>query len=238
MKIYFLGTCHGAQEKGRFLTCTALEVDGKMYLIDAGAPFVYLLKNMDIIPREKLETAFITHMHDDHAMHVFSCVFHCKNALYVPEESDIEGMKNLIWFYHCEWAYEHGKPCEIKSVSDGAFYDDGTIKVTAIPTKHLARGKSFAYMIEAEGKRILFSGDLSDDFSDYPQITEELDFDAVICELTHFSVENAIPKFNNTRTKRILFNHVRDDKVALLKKNQEKLKREYYITNDGDIIEV
>ena len=93
-------------------------------------------------------------------------------------------------------------------------------------------------MIEAEGKRILFSGDLSDDFSDYPQITEELDFDAVICELTHFSVENAIPKFNNTRTKRILFNHVRDDKVALLKKNQEKLKREYYITNDGDIIEV
>ena len=45
MKLYFLGTCHGAQEKGRFLTCTALEVNGKMYLIDAGAPFVYLLKN-------------------------------------------------------------------------------------------------------------------------------------------------------------------------------------------------
>lgn len=238
MKIYFLGTCHGVQEKGRFLTCTALEVDGKFYLIDAGAPFVYLMKNMDIIPREKLETAFITHMHDDHAMHVYSCIFNCKNALYVPDESDVEGMEKLVWFFHCEWAYEHIKHCDIKVVKEGLFYDDGTIKVTAIPTKHLSRGSSFAYMIEAEGKRLLFSGDLSDSFEDYPKITEECDFDAVVCELTHFSVETAIPKFNVTRTKQFLFNHVRDDKVMLLLENEDKLKHKFHIANDGDIIEI
>ena len=69
-------------------------------------------------------------------------------------------------------------------------------------------------------------------------ITEQVDFDAVVCELTHFSVETAIPKFNKTRAKKILFNHVRDDKVKLLKDNEEKLEIDYYITNDGDIIEI
>ncbi|MBE7011342.1 MAG: hypothetical protein E7415_01560 [Ruminococcaceae bacterium] len=238
MKVHFLGTCHGVQEKGRYLTCMMLEVNDKLYLIDAGAPFVYLLKNMDIIPRERLEAAFITHMHGDHALQAYSCVFNVKNALYLPEESDIQGMIDLIWFMHCEWAYEHNPHCEIKSVSEGLFYDDGNIKVTAIPTKHLARGKSFAYMIEGEGKRILFTGDLTDAFIDYPKEAEEYDFDAIVCELTHFDVETAIPKFNNSRTKRMLFNHVRDDKVALLESNKEKMKHDYYITNDGDVIEI
>lgn len=238
MKVYFLGTCHGLQEKGRYLTCMVLEVNDKMYLIDAGAPFVYILKNMDIIPSERLEAAFITHMHSDHALQAYSCVFNCKNALYLPEESDIQGMLDLIYYMHCEWAYEHQKHCEIKSVAEGMFYDDGNIKVTAVPTKHLARGKSFGYMIEGEGKRILFTGDLSDSFEDYPTITTEYDFDAVVCELTHFSVDVAIPRFNQTRTKRFLFNHVRDDKVALLTENSDKMEIDYYITNDGDIIEI
>lgn len=238
MKVYFLGTCHGLQEKGRYLTCMVLEVNDKMYLIDAGAPFVYILKNMDIIPSERLEAAFITHMHSDHALQAYSCVFNCKNALYLPEESDIQGMLDLIYYMHCEWAYEHQKHCEIKSVTEGMFYDDGNIKVTAVPTKHLARGKSFGYMIEGEGKRILFTGDLSDSFEDYPTITTEYDFDAVVCELTHFSVDVAIPRFNQTRTKRFLFNHVRDDKVALLTENSDKMEIDYYITNDGDIIEI
>lgn len=238
MKIYFLGTCHGVQEKGRYLTSMVLEVNDKMYLIDAGAPFVYILKNMGIVPKEKIETAFITHMHDDHAMNVYPCVFNVKNALYLPEETDVEFMEKLVWFFHCEWAYEHFPHSEFRSVKEGMFFDDGNIRVTAIPTKHLARGKSFAYMVEGEGKRILFTGDLSDSFVDYPKETTEYDFDAVICELTHFSVETAIPKFNETRAKRFLFNHVRDDKVELLTQNNDKMKIDYYITNDGDIIEI
>lgn len=238
MKVYFLGTCHGVQEKGRYLSCAVLEVNDKLYMIDAGAPFVYLLKNMDIIPKERLEAAFITHMHDDHAMNIYHCVFNVKHTLYLPEESDVEGMEKLVWFFHCEWAYERLPHSEFKSVKEGLFFDDGNIKVTAIPTKHLARGKSFAYMIEGEGKRILFTGDLTDAFIDYPKETEEYDFDAIVCELTHFDVETAIPKFNSSRTNRFLFNHVRDDKVALLEENKEKMKHDYYIANDGDIIEI
>ena len=238
MKAYFLGTCHGVQEKGRYLSCTVLEVNDKLYMIDAGAPFVYLLKNMDIIPKERIEAAFITHMHDDHAMNIYHFFFNVKNTFYLPEESDVDGMEKLVCFFHCEWAYERLKHSEFKSVKDGLFFDDGNIKVTAIPTKHLARGKSYAYMIEGEGKRILFTGDLTDAFIDYPKETEEYDFDAIICELTHFDVETAIPKFNNSRTNRFLFNHVRDDKVALLEENKDKMKHDYYVTNDGDIIEI
>lgn len=208
-----------------------------MYLIDAGAPFMYLLKNMDK-DIDKFKACFITHMHGDHALQAYTYAAGCPGVLYLPEEEDIKSMEDLIYFMHCEWHYMHHGKCKISCVTDGTFYNDGIIKVTSIPTRHLARGKSFAYMVEAEGKRVLFSGDLAFDFSDYPKVTEELDFDAVVCELTHFEIETAIPKLNATRANKILFNHVRDDKVALLKQNEDKLAFDYHITNDGDVIEV
>lgn len=240
MKLTFLGTCHGAQEKNRYLTCMLLEVGDAMYLIDAGAPFLYLLKNMDK-DIGKFKACFITHMHGDHALHAYNYAVGCPGILYLPEEEDIKQMEDLIYFMHCEWHYMHRGACKINCVTDhnlGAFYNDGTIKVTAIPTKHLARGKSFAYMVEAEGKRVLFTGDLAGDFSDYPAVTEKYDFDAVICELTHFEVETAIPKFNKTRTKKIYFNHVRDDKVALITEHKDEVKVDYHITNDGEVFEI
>ncbi len=237
MKIHFLGTCHGAQEKNRYFTCMILEVNDAYYLIDAGAPFLYLMKNMDMDPG-KFKAGFITHMHADHALHAYTFVRAGGSVLYLPEESDIQGMEDLIYYMHAEWAHHRFGKCAIKCIADGTFYRDENIAVTSIPTKHLARGKSFGFMIEAEGKRLLFTGDLNDSFEDYPTVTQEYDFDAVICELTHFTVETAIPKFNLTRTKQIIFNHIRDDKVALLKENEDKLKIPYYLTNDGDVIEI
>ena len=238
MKIIFLGTCHGSQEKNRYFTSMILETSGQMYLIDAGAPFLYLMKNMDI-PYDKMKAGFITHMHSDHALQAYSYFMTCPGCLYLPEESDIKSMESLVHFMHEEWAYKHCVRCKLKSVHDGVFYDDGTIKVTAIPTKHLkSAAKSFAYMIEGEGRRVLFTGDLSTNFEDYPNVAEEYDFDAVVCELTHFSIDAAIPKLNRTRTKKMIFNHVRDDKVAILKDNEELLTLDYHIANDGDVIEI
>ncbi|MBR5152762.1 MAG: ribonuclease Z [Clostridia bacterium] len=237
MKIHFLGTCHGCQEKNRYLTCMVLEVNDAYYLIDAGAPFRYIMMNKDM-PVEKFKAGFITHMHGDHAIHAYDFAVGCGHVLYLPEPEDIKSMEDLIYFMHCEWAYERFGKCAIKCVADGKFYQDENIQVTSIPTKHLARGKSFGYMIEAEGKRVLFTGDLSGTFEDYPKITEECDFDAVICELTHFEVETAMPKFNRTRTKQMIFNHIRDDKVALLKEHEQELTVPYSLTNDGDVFEI
>ena len=41
-----------------------------------------------------------------------------------------------------------------------------------------------------------------------------------------------------TYDKKIIFNHVRDDKTAILLKCRDKIKFDYHIANDGDIIEI
>lgn len=51
MKITFLWTSHGCAEKGRFVSSTLFEVNGAMYVVDAGAPVDAQLLNNDKNPQ-------------------------------------------------------------------------------------------------------------------------------------------------------------------------------------------
>ena len=239
MKIVFLGTSHGIAEKGRFRTSMVLETEQASYIIDLGAPIGTLMKNHGI-SFTKVRAAFITHMHSDHAIDIneyagWCSIFEEQRSLYLPEKEDIKFVEDWIYAMHSEESYARGK-CILKNVEAGEFYNDGNIKVTAIETHHLKRGKSFAYMVEGEGKKILFTGDLQDSFSDYPQIAFEEEFDAIICELTHFDVGESLSKLNESKTRRIIFNHVRDDKIQALKDCSTDVRYDYHISNDGDTV--
>jgi len=239
MKVFFLGTSHGIAEKGRFRTSMLLETNEASYIIDLGAPIGTLMKNYGLTFK-KVRAAFITHMHGDHASNISEYVDWCNfvdgnKSLYLPEKDDIRYVEDWIYAMHSEELYSKGN-CILKNVELGEFYNDGNIKVTSIETHHLKRGKSFAYVVEGEGKRILFTGDLQDSFADFPIIAEEEAFDAVICVLTHFDVGEALFRLNNSKTKRIIFNHVRDDKMEMLKNSSEKVEFDYHIANDGDMI--
>ncbi len=243
MDIFFLGTCHGISEKDRFLTSMLLRTEKGSYFIDLGAPIAKILKQHNI-PFRDVKTAFVTHMHSDHMMHLPEYVGWCNGwdqteprKLYLPEKEDIDSLKAWRYAMHSEEADSKGL-CLMDYVRPGVFYDDGNVKVTSIPTKHLKRGKSFGYMFEGEGKKLLFTGDLRDEFDDYPEIALKDEFDAIVCELTHFEVETALPKFNASKTKKIIFNHVREDKLALLKSVDDKIKFEYVVTNDFDTVEI
>lgn len=241
MKIIFLGTSHGIAEQGRFRTSMILETNSFSYIIDLGAPIGTLMKDRGI-SFESVRAAFITHMHSDHALNINEYIEWCnwldeERSLYLPEKNDIKAVEDWIYATHCEELCARGK-CVLKNVCEGKFYDDGNIAVTAIETHHLKRGKSFAYMVEGEGKKLLFTGDLQDSFANFPEIAREEDFDAIVCELTHFDVGNALSALNNARTKRIIFNHVRDDKIAALQSCGDTVKFNYHIANDGDIIMV
>ena len=83
---------------------------------------------------------------------------------------------------------------------------------------------------------MLFTGDLTDSFSDFPDTGRR--YDTVICELTHFDVENALDTLNRVNSKIIIFNHVRDDKIRMLNDCAGKAVFDYHIANDGDIIEI
>lgn len=241
MNIVFLGTSHGVSEKGRFRTSMLVRTEAGAYFIDLGAPIGTLLKNYSI-PFKEVRTAFITHMHADHALSLIEYMECCnrekeERLLYLPEEEDIASAEKWMYVMHGEELYARGK-CVLDYVKEGMFYDDGNVQITSFPTHHLKRGKSFAYIFCAEGKKILFTGDLSDSFVDYPEIAMTEDFDAVVCELTHFDVETALDKLNRTKTKQIIFNHVRDDKIELLKNSDQMVEFAYHLANDGDVIEI
>ena len=118
---------------------------------------------------------------------------------------------------------------------EGVIFDDGFIRVTAIPTAHTrAAGRpSFAFLVEAEGRRVVFSGDLSQhlEFSDIPSAVYEERVDLFVLELAHFSLDELSPFLEGMKVDRLVFNH-----VSLYEEKLPKIK-EFASKNDTFPIE-
>ena len=78
-------------------------------------------------------------------------------------------------------------------------------KVTAIPTQHCP--DSHAFFVEAEGKAVLFTGDLKHPNVDFPKIAKEKPTEFVICEAAHFPATDYAPVLAACPTKQVLVNH-------------------------------
>lgn len=214
MKITFLGTSHGYAEKGHFTSSTLVEADGNSYIIDAGAPVEALLINHDK-RLEEIRGIFITHMHPDHIGNLYSLTepfmrfrYNDRAKCFLPEKegldaylawmkalhSDVEKLRKIVGFY---------------VTTQGPVYEENGMKVTAIPTKHMEHGKypAFAYMLEHDGKRVLFTGDMDMGFPEYEMITGDREYDLVICEMAHSNLTEVRKKLAHTRTKKMYINH-------------------------------
>ena len=89
-------------------------------------------------------------------------------------------------------------------------YDDGVIRVTPFPTRHMGDRPAFSYLVEAEGKKVMFSGDLSPRLTgdDFPAYTLGSEVDLLVCEMAHFGVSEVTPWLERCQAKKVLFNHV------------------------------
>lgn len=224
MRIYTLGTGHGDSSFSRFNSSTAYETDGVLYLVDAGAPCEALLRRKGLLVKN-IRAVFITHMHDDHAGGLSGLIKQVTKyeklrempfTLFLPEETAIEPLKNWVFALH---ENAGSLKVEYKAVDDGVIYDDENLTVTAIRTAHLrTKGRcegdpcSFAYVLyfKKENKKVLHTGDLWLDFSDFPKVALEEEFDICLCEATHYQPETALPLLENSKFKRLLFIHVSD----------------------------
>ena len=86
-----------------------------------------------------------------------------KNAdfdVYLTEEAGAEALRQFV--RATDIAALDEKRVRLKLAVPGVFYDDGFLRVTAFPTRHMeyVGRPSFACLLEGEGKRVLFSGDL------------------------------------------------------------------------------
>lgn len=234
MKITFLGTSHGIAEKNQFCSSTLITIGKKYYLIDAGAPIMTLLKNHDVA-YEDIRGIFITHSHEDHFMGLveftfqinnFNCFKHVHIPVYVPDAQR----------YHEMFRFLFGKEeftgrLEYQVYDDGVIFDDGILKVTSIPVGHYVN--AHAFLLEAEGKKVVFTGDLKDDLSDYPKVILERDCDLVVMEGAHNTLDDdhIIGVLKQSQCRKMLINHcygVRNT-LKVLKNFKEKIADKFEV---------
>lgn len=247
MKITFLGTSHGVPSPTRYCSATLLEVEDRAYLIDAGAPVADLLIRLGV-PFEKLKAVFTTHIHDDHTAGLPAL---CSLANWYYKESDfdiymteVEGIRIFRQMVQITDRTLDERRLRFHLASPGAFYDDGTLRVTAIPTRHMeeVNGTSYAYLIEARGRRILFTGDLhGEDAADFPAVAAQAPTDLIVCEMAHFGPEVIFPRLAACPVKQVLFNHVYHDyeaSMAAIRAAAGKYPFEVRAVEDGDVVEL
>ncbi len=244
MKLYTLGTSHGATEIGRVCSGNLLEVNGAYYLFDCGGSVEAKMTNMKL-PINEIKAVFITHMHEDHAGSLSAIVkrflvYMNKEKsveLYLPEQNGMVAFQNWLRALHME---PDESIVSFFSVQAGEIYRDENIIVTAIPTAHMMGGKfpSFAYVIATQDKKFLYTGDLAHDFHDYPDILFKEEFDAVLCELVHFNFEMNLDTILKTKTKKLIFTHMSLSKAAQVKEKEAVFPFKVTIAEDDMCIEI
>ena len=240
-----LGTSHGDQTYCRFNSSTLFETGNNAYLVDAGAPVEALLIRSGK-QFENLKAVFVTHMHNDHVGGlpglIKAFVKYPKDEqyaqIYLSEKAGIEGLS--------KWLKAQHLPCpshlySLHTTMEGLVFRDDILSVRAVRTHHFSF-PSYAYVLKAHGKRIVYTGDLAADFSDFPEIVGEEPCDLCICESTHFNMDTAIDVLKTCPIKKLIFNHVSNlwhgDGEKQLIQLLEDMPFPCAIAHDGDTFSV
>ena len=187
MKITFLGTSHGIAEAHAFCSSAVVTVGNKHYIIDAGAPIMTLLQNHKMSFWD-IQGIFITHSHSDHMIGLVDFTIQMEGyrqfsgvriPIYTPD--DARYLKMNPFLYGKEGLIDHRVSYRV--YQPGVIFDDGTLRITAIVNQHTSCSRSF--LVVAEGKKVLFTGDLKHDIPDYPAVATEQDLDLIIMEGAH-----------------------------------------------------
>ena len=239
MKLFTLGTSHGATEIGRACSGNLIEVNGAYYLFDCGGDVEEKMTNLQL-PIKDIRAVFITHMHEDHIGGLSAIVkrflTYMKEKesveLYFPEQDGIIGFQAWMKAMHMEIKESILSFFEVKQ---GEVYRDENITVTAIQTAHLMNGKfpSFSYMVETKDKKFLYTGDLAGDFHDYPEVLLNEKFDAVLSELVHFDVEKNLDTIMKTKTEHLIFTHMNLKKAERVEEIINEFPFKVSIAQDG-----
>jgi ribonuclease BN (tRNA processing enzyme) len=170
MLLHIFGTCSGTEpHPGRHHCAFAFEHNERLYWFDAGEGCSYTAHTMGV-DVTRLRKVVISHPHMDHIgglanlfwtvrkLHRVRCKPQiCDIDLFVPDMRIWEGVSALL----DRGAGEHVKAREYE---DGLLFDDEGFRVTALHNRHIAHEdgtswRSFGFLIECEGRRIVYSGD-------------------------------------------------------------------------------
>ncbi|MBQ2734833.1 MAG: MBL fold metallo-hydrolase [Clostridia bacterium] len=223
IKLTFLGTCSGTEPMpNRHHSSFVMEVDGILYWFDAGENCSHRAHTMGL-DLTRVRAVFLSHMHIDHTGGLANLLFtinkitrihkipHINNNAYDVFAADLAAFENIqrVAFYP---SVESNTRVTVTAhqVADGVVFDDGRVRVTAFHNTHLKETgengwHAYSYVIEAEGKRIVFSGDVG--------APAELDgcmaggCDALIMETGHHSLDDVCRYAAQQGARRLLLTH-------------------------------
>ena len=220
MKLHYLGTCSGTEPMpGMHHTSTVLETGGLLYWLDAGECCVHTAHNrgMDVM---QSRAVFISHPHLDHVGGLAN-LLHCISKFISPMfgrtlthgeklsilTPDMEVLKAV----HILLRQKNFTRYDERLVKDGLIYEDENLRVTAFHNHHLKDDgvdgvwHSFSYRIEAEGKCIIYSGDLKSP-AELDAMNPET-ADLVIMETGHHHPNDVMEYAKSHGIRRLRFTH-------------------------------
>lgn len=219
----FLGTGPGAPTVGRGHSSALLEAGSGRYLIDAGEPCSRRLKELGV-PIATLDAILLSHGHSDHTgglpMLIQGAWLEARTRplpIYLPGEliGPLRAWLEAVYLPEKLLGY----PIEWRAWETATFpLDLGGTSVTVSPTTHLdglreridpgnlERFRAYSFAFEAEGRRLVCSGDLG-----APGDLEALlalPCDVLVCELAHFEPEELFGYLGGKAIGRLCLTHL------------------------------
>ncbi len=252
--ITFLGTGHGGGAPGRFQTSILLHTEGARILLDAGEPCTYSLLSRGFA-LDDLDAVWITHAHCDHTAGLpmllqASKIRRRSRALPLGLPAHlVEPLK--AWLRASFLPVEHLKfPLEIFTWKAGESVEFQGVSVLPRHTSHLDRYQdelqdktleAFSFDMRAEGKRIVFTGDIGGAEDLKPLLAEPIDL--LICELAHLSLAELLTVLAPAQIGTLCLTHLVEregmDRAAIRLQCSEQLDQveSVYLPDDGEQIE-
>ena len=238
MKIYFLGTCAGTEPMPtRKHTSFVVECNDTLYWFDAGEGCSYTAHNMglDLL---KVRKIVISHPHMDHVGGLGNLLWTIRKLMWCKKLEQLEDVDvyipNLqVWdslltmLRHTEGGFKTKFQLTATRTEDGVLFDDGTLRVTASHTEHMkpidGQWQSYAFLIEGDGKKLVYSGDV--------KAYEEMDgligdgCDGLIIETGHFVIDDVYAYAKDKPVGNIYFNHNGREILCGLNEAEEKIQK-------------
>ena len=249
MKLYVFGSCSGTEPiEGRHHTSIAFEVNDRFYWFDAGENCSYYahLMGVDLL---SVSDIFISHTHIDHIGGLANLLCNIQKLMYIkktlprfgnvnvyiPKPEYFDGVMKVIGD---DITNRYETVC--KKVTDGVVFKNSDIKVEAVHNSHLPDLSSYSFCIKAEGKRIVYSGDVKGIWELECFLKEKTD--VLLMETGHHSAVNVLQyiKEQGYNIDKVFFMHhgreILYDYEGVLDKCREILPDVVFL-NDKDIIE-
>ena len=242
MKIHYLGTCSGTEPKpGMHHTSIVFEINDILYWFDAGECCVHTAHN-SVLDITKSKVVFVSHPHLDHTGGLAN-LFSALRKLAGMFKRPLVNNNTLDVFFPDMGVFEAVKTLACNSTErrrfvftlvehemhDGLLYEDENIRVSALHNRHLkedgSKGwHSYSFLIEAEGKKIIYSGDVAEPCELDDLIGEGCDY--LIHETGHHAVADVCDYAISRKAKALRFTHhgraILNDRPAMEKLVSDK----------------